>query len=83
MTIKAAGTSVEDFHLLGEQVQAVRSTVKETAVLESLGGGLVVIREWHYDLADGRSVDFVFDRDSDAKDEALETALASAAGWLA
>jgi hypothetical protein len=84
LRVKAIGESSEDFTVAIELLRLDHPDVTVSAdhvAVRPFTSGLFVQRAWRYELGDGRELRFAIDADSTPDDEALERALAEAAGW--
>jgi hypothetical protein len=88
--LKALGDSSDDFHIAGELLRfdhpGLKVSVDHVTVRGNFSGGLFIRRAWLYELGDGRTLRIAIDEESGppgSPDEALEQALAAAAGWPA
>jgi hypothetical protein len=85
--LRITGSVEEDFKVESELLRldrpAVRCTVLEDQRRDDFRG-VVITREWRYDVGDGRKLGLTDEEstdDSREEDAALEAALAAAAGW--
>jgi hypothetical protein len=84
LRVTPIGESSEDFTLTVELLRFAHPDVRISAdhvAVAGFTGGLFVQRSWRYELGAGRTLRFAIDADSNADDEAVERALAEAAGW--
>lgn len=82
--LKPLGESTQDFSTMSEVLRfdhpTAKSSVAEVAV-STFSGELFIHRSWRYELGDGSSLRVTINEESSPEDEALEAALAAAAGW--
>jgi hypothetical protein len=88
--LRAVGDSTDEFSMASELVHLdhpdVKVSVEDTTVKSAFSSGVFIEREWLYEFGDGRSLRLSVteervDDDDAGTVEALERALADAAGW--
>jgi len=59
----------------------VSISAEHVALQNGLSNEIFVRRSWRYELGEGRTLRLTFGQEPEPEEEALEHALASAAGW--
>ncbi len=83
--LQAIGDSSDDFSIASELLHFDRPdvsiSVEHVHLRDGFSNEIFVRRSWRYELGEGRTLRLTIGQEPEPEEEALEHALASAAGW--